>query len=253
MKVHASNFAITGFTAAVAETELASLCRERGVPFVVDLGSGSLVDLTRIGLPHEPTPVETLKAGADIVTFSGDKLLGGPQAGLIVGRADLIARIRSNPMKRALRLDKMTIAALAAVLQLYRDPDRIIERVPTLRALARPLSDMQALAERLRPVVAARLIGAFAVAIQPCDSQVGSGALPTQRIASAGLAITSTARKRGVGPGLQALAAAFRALPVPVIGRIQDGALILDMRCLENETVFENQLSHLVFHNPSAL
>jgi L-seryl-tRNA(Ser) seleniumtransferase len=245
MKVHTSNFAIAGFTAAVAETELASLCRERGVPFVVDLGSGSLVDLTQIGLPHEPTPMEALKAGADIVTFSGDKLLGGPQAGLIVGRADLIARIRRNPMKRALRLDKMTIAALAAVLQLYRNPDRVIERVPTLRALARPLPDVQALAERLHPVVAARLTGAFAVAIQLCDSQVGSGALPTQRIASAGLAITSTAKKRGAGLGLQALATAFRALPVPVIGRIQDGALILDMRCLENETAFVAQLSHL--------
>jgi L-seryl-tRNA(Ser) seleniumtransferase len=251
MKVHASNFAITGFTATVAEAELAGLCHERGVPFVVDLGSGSLVDLTRIGLLHEPTPMEALKVGADIVTFSGDKLLGGPQAGLIVGRADLIARIRRNPMKRALRLDKMTIAALAAVLQLYRDPDRVIERVPTLRALARPLLDVQTQAERIRPIVAAQLTGAFAIAIQRCDSQVGSGALPTQRIASAGLAITPTVKKRGAGLGLQALAAAFRALPVPVIGRIQDGSLMLDMRCLENEAVFVTQLSHLAFHDPS--
>jgi L-seryl-tRNA(Ser) seleniumtransferase len=252
MKVHASNFAITGFTAAVAEAELAGLCHERGVPLVVDLGSGSLIDLTRIGLPHEPTPMEALKVGADIVTFSGDKLLGGPQAGLIVGRTDLIARIRRNPMKRALRLDKMTIAALAAVLQLYRDPDRVIERVPTLRVLARPLLDVQTQAERIRPIVAARVAGAFAVAIQRCDSQVGSGALPTQRIASAGLAITPIVKKRGTGLGLQALAAAFRALPVPVIGRIQDGSLMLDMRCLENEAVFVTQLSHLAYHDPSA-
>jgi L-seryl-tRNA(Ser) seleniumtransferase len=246
MKVHASNYAIEGFTAAVAETELAGLCHDRGVPFVVDLGSGSLIDLAKIGLPHEPTPMEALKNGADIVTFSGDKLLGGPQAGLIVGRADLVARIKRNPMKRALRLDKMTIAALAAVLKIYLDPDRVIERLPTLRALARPVAQLHAMAERLRDTLAAMLAGAYVVEVQACDSQIGSGALPTKRIASVGLAIKPVAKKRGAGIGLKELAASFRNLPMPVIGRIQDGTFILDLRCLEDEAGFVAQLSHFI-------
>jgi L-seryl-tRNA(Ser) seleniumtransferase len=246
MKVHASNYAIEGFTAAVAEAELASLCHDRGIPFVVDLGSGSLIDLRRIGLPHEPTPMEALKNGADVVTFSGDKLLGGPQAGLIVGRTEMVARIKRNPMKRALRLDKMTIAALAAVLRLYLDPDRLVERLPTLRALARPAEQLRAMAERLRNAVAAMLVGSYVVELQSCDSQIGSGALPTKRIASLGLGITPIAKKRSGGLGVKELAAAFRNLPVPVIGRIQDGSFILDLRCLEDEAGFVAQLAHFV-------
>ncbi len=243
MKVHASNYAIEGFTAAPGEADLARLCHEHGLPFVVDLGSGALIDLERFGLPHEPTPMETLSAGADIVTFSGDKLLGGPQAGIIVGRADLVARIKRNPMKRALRLDKMTIAALAAVLLLYEDPERLDIRLPTLRALARPLDDMRALAERIFPALAARL-EKFEVAVVPCTSQIGSGALPTQRLASMGLAIRPRA-KRGAGAALGRLAASFRDLPIPVIGRVHEGALVLDLRCLEDEASFVAQLPSL--------
>ena len=232
LKVHTSNYAIEGFTSAVPQGELAALCRERGLPFAIDLGSGTLVDLERFGLPHEPTAQEALAQGADLVTFSGDKLLGGPQAGIVVGRSPLIARMKKNPLKRALRLDKVALAGLAAVLRLYCDPDRLIARLPTLRMLARPLPDIRAMAARLAPA----LQRSFDAQIIDCESQVGSGALPTQRIPSAGLAIR---------PGDARLAARFRKLPIPVIGRLQDGAFILDLRCLEDETGFLNQLGEL--------
>jgi L-seryl-tRNA(Ser) seleniumtransferase len=246
MKVHTSNYSIEGFTASVPEAELARLCHDRGVPFAVDLGSGTLVDLRQYGLPHEPTPAESLAGGADIVTFSGDKLLGGPQAGIIVGRADLVKKIRHNPMKRALRLDKMTIAALSAVLRLYANPERLMERLPTLRVLGRSVGTIRDAAERSRAAVSARLLGFASVEVIDCDSQIGSGALPTQKIPSAGLAIRPSTVKRGSGTALERLAAAFRNLPVPVIGRLQDGALVLDFRCLEDEEAFLGQLRDLV-------
>jgi L-seryl-tRNA(Ser) seleniumtransferase len=233
LKVHASNYSIEGFTAAVPEAELAKLCRERDLPFVVDLGSGTLADLRRFGLPYEPTAQHSLAQGADLVTFSGDKLLGGPQAGIVVGRADLIARIRRNPLRRALRVDKLTLAALGAVLRLYLDPERLVERVPTLRMLARPAGEIRAMAERLRPLLAGRFAGKAEVELVDCESQVGSGALPAQRVASAGLAVR---------PGGDRIAAALRRLPVPVLGRIHQGALVLDLRCLLDEAAFAAQL-----------
>ncbi len=242
MKVHTSNYAIVGFTSSIAESDLAGLCRERGVPFVVDLGSGSLVDLRSYGLPREPTPSETLRGGADLVTFSGDKLLGGPQAGLIVGRAPLVARIKRNPLKRALRVDKLTLAALASVLALYRDPDRLASRLPALRLLTRPLGDIRAAAERLVPALAVAVSNAT-VTIIDCESQIGSGALPVKTIASAGLAIRPAGRRSG--RALQQIAAAFRRLPIPVIGRIQDDAFVMDLRCLDDEPEFAAQLSQL--------
>ena len=244
MKVHTSNYAIVGFTSNVPESELARLCHDRGVPFAVDLGSGMLVDLRRYGLPHEPTPSEALANGADIVTFSGDKLLGGPQAGIIVGRAALIERIKRNPLKRALRVDKLTIAALSAVLVLYRDPDRLAERLPVLRLLTRPLTDIRTMADRLEPMVAAAVGELAPVEVVSCDSQIGSGALPIQTIASAGLALRPLPGRR-TGTTLQRIAAAFRSLPVPVIGRIQDNAFILDLRCLDDEAAFAAQLPQL--------
>ena len=245
MKVHTSNYSIEGFTASVPEAELARLCQERGVPFAVDLGSGTLPDLRTFGLPHEPTPAESVAAGADLVTFSGDKLLGGPQAGIIIGRADLVKKIKRNPMKRALRPGKMTIAALSAVLRMYANPERLAERLPTLRALARSSESIRDSAERARAPVAAKLHDLASVELVECDSQVGSGALPTQTIPSAGLAIRPSTGKRGSGAALERLAAAFRNLPVPVIGRLQDGALILDFRCLEDEEAFLAQLPGL--------
>ena len=242
MKVHASNYAIQGFAAEAPENRLAALCAERGVPFAVDLGSGALVRLERYGLAHETTVAETLAAGADLVTFSGDKLLGGPQAGLIVGRRDLIAEIKRNPLKRALRVDKMTMAALAATLALYRDPDRIAERLPTLRHLTRSGDAVAALCEEIAPAVRASVGDGFAVETLPCLSQIGSGALPVASIPSRAIAIRPNSRRGG---DLERLAEAFAALPVPVIGRIADGAFLLDLRCLEDADGFRAQLAGL--------
>jgi len=196
-------------------------------------------------LPHEPTPGESIANGADVVTFSGDKLLGGPQAGLIVGRKDLIDRIRRNPLKRALRLDKMTIAALSAVLRLYLDPDSLATRLPTLRALSRPAAEIDALAKRIEPRLADRLKDIADVTIEPCQSQIGSGALPVDLLPSVALVLRPRAGKRGTGGALKRLAAAFRNLSVPVIGRIHDDALIFDLRCLEDEAGFLAQLDRL--------
>jgi L-seryl-tRNA(Ser) seleniumtransferase len=244
MKVHTSNYEVVGFTSTVPEREISSLCRERGVPFVVDLGSGMLVNLEQYGLPHEPTPSEALAHGADLVTFSGDKLLGGPQAGLIVGRGDLVAAIKRNPLRRTLRVDKLTVAALSAVLAIYSDRNRLVERLPVLRYLTRPITEIRAAAERLLPPLADAFDRVATVRVTDCQSQIGSGALPTRTIPSAGVAIQPRTR-RAAGGTLQAVAAAFRRLPVPVIGRIQDDAFILDVRCLDDESAFLMQVSQL--------
>jgi L-seryl-tRNA(Ser) seleniumtransferase len=245
MTVHTSNYEVQGFTARVPEGTLAALAHKHGLPYVVDLGSGTLVDLGAYGLPHEETPAEAIAAGADLVTFSGDKLLGGPQAGVIVGRRDLIAKLRRNPLKRALRLDKMTIAALSAVLALYLDKDRLAERLPTLRMLSRPVADIAAAADRLAPEVARRLAAVATVDTEECRSQIGSGALPVDLLPSVALRIRPKAEGRGSGAALNRIAAAFRALPMPVIGRIQNDAFLLDLRCLEEESAFLGQLHQL--------
>jgi L-seryl-tRNA(Ser) seleniumtransferase len=243
MKVHTSNYAIQGFTAAVPEERLAGLARRHNVPLITDLGSGMLVNLEDYGLPHEPTPREALAAGADIVTFSGDKLLGGPQAGLIVGRSKWIDRIRTNPMKRALRVDKMTLAALEAVLRLYADPGRLTTALPTLRYLVRPPAEIDAQARRLLPAVKSALQGKAGAEVIPVRSQIGSGSLPVDLVASHAIAVAAPGKRRNALAA--GIAAAFRALPVPVIGRVSDGAFIMDLRCLEHEDEFVEQLKHL--------
>ncbi len=244
LKVHTSNYRVQGFVKEVPGTVLAGIAREAGVPLVNDLGSGTLVDLARWGLAPEPTVAAAVAEGADLVTFSGDKLLGGPQAGFIVGRAALIARINRNPMKRAMRIDKIRLAALEATLRLYRDPDRLAERLPTLRLLARPKAEIAALAEALRPALAEAVGAGFTVTLADCASQIGSGALPLETIASAGLAVAA-ADPRGSGQAVIDLAAAMRALPVPVIGRMEGGALVFDLRCLEDEAGFRANLAAL--------
>lgn len=242
MEVHTSNYEIQGFTSSVATLELSRLAKASGIPLLVDLGSGSLVDLAQFGLRREPTVQDVLANGADLAVFSGDKLLGGPQAGIIVGRADLVARIKRNPMKRALRVDKITIAALAAVLKLYGDPDRLAMRLPVLRLLSRQVSDIAAQASRLLPQVRTHLEGIASVEIADCDSQVGSGASPTATIPSAGLILRPF--RRG-DRALRLFARTLRELPVPVIGRLHQGGVLLDLRCLDEDNALVEQLEHL--------
>jgi L-seryl-tRNA(Ser) seleniumtransferase len=228
MKVHTSNFLVQGFTSEVPPAELAAIAHAAGLPMLDDLGSGTLVDLARFGLKRERTVQDAVRDGADLVTFSGDKLLGGPQAGFIIGRRALVQRCAKHPLKRALRLDKIRLAALDATLKLYRNPETLTAQLPTLRSLTRPAAEMRDAAARLAPLLAA-WAGCPAEAA-PCESQIGSGALPLETLPSFAVALR--------GPGLDALAARLRALPRPVIGRIHAGALLLDLRCLEDEAGF---------------
>jgi L-seryl-tRNA(Ser) seleniumtransferase len=240
LKVHTSNYRVQGFTAEVEAKELAAIAGEAKVPLLHDLGSGTLIDLSRHGLKKEPTVREAVADGAGLVTFSGDKLLGGPQAGFIVGDKALLAEVNRNPMKRALRVDKMRLAAIEATLKLYRDPDRLVERLPTLRWLARTRADAAAQAARVLPALGSALGAFYSVEPTDCASQVGSGALPLDTVPSAGLMV----RAEG-GGALERLAAALRALPRPVIGRIVDNGLLLDLRCLDDEAEFVANLSAL--------
>jgi L-seryl-tRNA(Ser) seleniumtransferase len=244
LKVHTSNYRIQGFTKEVGAAALSDLARKHNVPLVNDLGSGTLIDLSRFGLAHEPTVREAVAEGADLVTFSGDKLLGGPQLGFVVGRKDLVAQLKKNPMKRALRIDKVRLAALEATLRLYRDPDSVAATLPTLRLLTRRQSDIRAACQRILPIMTTQLAGRFVVTVEDTASQIGSGSLPTETVASAGLFIRPMTKKRA-GRALDSISKALRRLPVPVVCRMEDGALVLDLRCLEDEAGFATNLAKL--------
>lgn len=247
MKVHCSNYAITGFTKAVSDADVASIAHEHKLPMIVDLGSGTLIDMRDWGLPYEVTVRETVESGADIVTFSGDKLLGGPQAGIIVGKKELIAQIKKNPLKRALRVGKITLAALEPTLRLYLNPETLAQELTTLRLFTRQASDMQTQAELLKPLLQQTLGQGFVVESAAMHSQIGSGALPVENLPSFGLKIYPASGKQA-GRQLTQLEARFRALPRPVIGRLHDDAFWLDLRCLESaaQAQFIEQLQQLV-------
>lgn len=241
MKVHTSNYAVQGFTSAVSEAELCAIAHARDLPVATDLGSGALVDLAAWGLPREPLPQEMLAAGCDVVTFSGDKLLGGPQAGLIVGSKTAVGKIRKFPMKRALRMSKLPLAALEATLMLYLRPERLAQDLPTLRLLTRSASDIRQMAEALLPAMRAAVAPRFSVTVEDMHGQIGSGSLPVERLPSAGLAIAPV-NKKGAGRALDELGTALRRLPLPVIGRVSEDRLLLDLRCLERSDELRGQL-----------
>ena len=224
LKVHPSNYRIIGFTSAVDLEELVALGRTHHVPVMEDLGAGALIDLSLYGLPKEPVVAERVAKGADVVTFSGDKLLGGPQAGLIVGRKEGITRIKKNPLKRALRPGKLTLAALSATLRLYRRSPELVAELPTLRWLTRPRAEMDAVAAQALPLLQARLGEGCSITVEDGKAQIGSGTLPEEELSSRVIAIRH-ARLSG-----EKIAARFRASTPPILGRIHEGAFLLDLR-----------------------
>ena len=240
LKVHPSNYRIEGFTNNVDESELTSLSKETDIPFVVDLGSGALVNTTSFGLPKEPMPQDALDHGADLVTFSGDKLLGGPQAGLIVGSKTLIDRINANPMKRALRTSKTTLAMLDETLKEYEDPQSAHMRLHALSLLATPMKTLQRRAIRVQGKLAELLSEELTISVQEAQAEVGSGTMPGTNLPSAVVTITADSQQT-----IEALNLRFRRLPIPVVGRLFKGALELNMHGAEPIEEFTKNLEAL--------
>jgi L-seryl-tRNA(Ser) seleniumtransferase len=231
LRVHTSNFRVVGFTASVELPELVAVGRAAAVPVMDDLGSGCLVDLSPHGLPGEPTVQSAVAAGSDLVTFSGDKLLGAPQAGMIVGRRDLVDRIRKNPLHRAMRIDKLTLAGLEATLRLYLDGARGWARIPALRMIAEPVASVRRRARRVLRRLAPETRAFWRAAVVPASCQVGGGALPIEPLPSAALALGGADRPA------HRLEEALRRAPLAVIGRLQEGRLLLDLRTVGEEEV----------------
>ncbi len=232
LKVHPSNYRVVGFTSAVTLEELVKIGRARGIPVMEDLGAGALIDMSAYGLPREPIVAERIAAGADLVSFSGDKLLGGPQAGIVVGKREIIAKLKSNALKRALRCDKLTLAALSATLRLYLRSGNLAADIPTLRFLTRSIAEMKQIAPRARDILADRLGAEFRCEIIESTSQIGSGALPTEELPTVAIRVTH--------PKISAnsIADIFRRARPPIIGRITDDGFQLDLRTIDDPAVF---------------
>ncbi|WP_373767201.1 L-seryl-tRNA(Sec) selenium transferase [Glaesserella sp.] len=225
MKVHTSNYQIQGFTSSVSEEELVELGKEFNLPVISDLGSGSLTDMQALNLPAEPMVQQKVASGVDLVSFSGDKLLGGPQAGIIVGKKALIDQLQQHPLKRVLRCDKVILSGLEATLRHYLFPDRLANDLPTLHLLTQSLDTLQHKAERLKEALYKRLDSHYILQIEPSEAQIGSGALPTEKISS--FAVTISSDKQS---DLLELEKQFKAYPNPIIARFAQQKMWLDVR-----------------------
>ncbi|MEE4164666.1 MAG: L-seryl-tRNA(Sec) selenium transferase [Desulfocapsaceae bacterium] len=227
LRVHTSNFRMIGFTSEVPAEEMVKLGRKYGVPVMEDLGSGSFIDMSQFGLPKEPTVQDVLKAGVDVVTFSGDKLLGGPQAGIIVGRKTHIDRIKKNPLNRALRIDKFTLASLESTLRSYYDTDQAVAEIPTLRMIAEDSADIRKRARKFLRKVREKIAARCLCDVVKTESRVGGGALPGYGLESWAAEMTLLDRE------VYVLERDFRFLPVPIIGRIENDRYLIDFRTIQ--------------------
>lgn len=235
LKVHTSNFRVIGFTSEVPAADLAALASPKNILTMEDLGSGSLVDLSPWGLPKEPTVQEIVQAGVDVVTFSGDKLLGGPQAGIIVGKKEVVAKIKKNPMNRALRIDKFTLASLESVLRKYYDFENVMDSVPTLRLLTLPPEQIQKTGEQILRRLGDKRENKSFIQLLPSVSKVGGGAMPEHTLKSWALVLSCDKH------GASWFEKWFRFLPIPVLVRIENEKIVIDLR-----TILEDDLSDLV-------
>ncbi|MDP3014614.1 MAG: L-seryl-tRNA(Sec) selenium transferase [Candidatus Subteraquimicrobiales bacterium] len=233
LKVHTSNFRVVGFTASVDLKDLVALGKKHNLLVMEDLGSGVFVDLSRYGLSYEPMVGDSVKTGADIITFSGDKLLGGPQAGIIIGKKEIIDSMKKHPLARALRVDKLTLAGLEATLRLYFDPDKIVEKIPTLSMILAPLSELKDKARRLKEKIEEKIGDSFEVKVEEDISRVGGGALPLEELQTIVVSVTS---KRF---SCQELERKLREGDLPVIVRVKDDKALLDVRTIQPEELVE--------------
>src|SRR3989338_2582220 len=227
LKVHTSNYKVVSFTSSIALKDLVALGAQHGIPEFEDLGSGSLLDLSQYDLPKEPVVMESVGAGADVVTFSGDKLLGGPQAGIIAGKQRYIQKVNKNPLKRALRVDKLTIAALEATLKLYLNPDAVVKDLPTMRFLLRPVSEIALIADEATKLLKQRLGMDYNIKIEDSETQIGSGSLPEEAIPTKVISVTH----KKIAP--EKIFEVFLQSEPPILGRVKDEKFLLDMRMIE--------------------